>query len=113
MNLSNRSQCANAGQYFRNGTETSEPWSCKCLPCFKGASCETRYNYIQFSWTSLMSVDIQYSKSNNEKFILELIYFITTTLLFLTSNVRRSTHLTLDCGGQKSFSYVPMWEALN
>ena len=88
MNLSNRSQCANAGQYFRNGTETSEPWSCKCLPCFKGESCETRYNYIQFSWTSLMSVDIQYSKSNNEKFILELIYFITTTLLFLISMVQ-------------------------
>ena len=88
MNLSNRSQCANAGEYSRNGNETSEPWSCKCLPCFKGSSCEIRYNYIQFSWTSLMSVDIQYSKSNNEKFILELVYFITTTLIFLISIIQ-------------------------
>ena len=42
----------------------------------------------------------------------------TTELLnvffrWITGNLRRSTHLTLDCGGQKSFLYVPMWEVLN
>ncbi|CAF1239045.1 unnamed protein product [Rotaria sordida] len=88
MNLSNSSQCLNGGQYFRYNNETSKWWSCKCLPCFKGSLCEIQYNYIQFSWTSLISVDIQYSKTNNEKIILKSIYFIITTLIFLISIIQ-------------------------